>query len=61
MRTEQACGIRQQGYQIPGCGSGPLQRWGFALRELRQALRDRKHRKGTAAGKGTPADGREPR
>ncbi|MCH6470407.1 hypothetical protein [Sinomonas terrae] len=38
MRTGKTCSIGQQDREIPGCGSGPLQRWGFALRELRRAL-----------------------
>ena len=70
MRTGQACGIGQQDQGIPGCGSGPLQRWGFALRELRQALRDRKERPGyptgssdsrdAAAAEGIDREGKEP-
>ncbi|WP_136610918.1 hypothetical protein [Sinomonas albida] len=58
MGTGQACGVRQQDQEIPGCGSGPLQRWGFALRELRRAVQDRKRRhEKTAPPSAASADG----
>ena len=58
MRTGQACNVRQQDEEIPGCGSGPLQRWGFAFRGLRQALQGRKRRhEKTAPPTAASADG----
>lgn len=51
----QSCNAGRGDEAVPGCGSSILQRWGFALRELRQAFR---RREGSRREQAEPPTGR---